>query len=362
MWCGIRPDDPFGGINTDPTRPPSSASDIVLAETAGVTDGGKIDVITMAKIYMSSSKSPSAMSATLLLYADAIQDLHQGCVAADSTVYGSKCSNWINKVLALKPRTPDDRKFCRSMVAAGKDIKNIKDADLARCDCWSMLLGEVAPDWLLVRCGLYPAAHVVQLVGWGEQKSADGSVTTTYWMLQNQWGPAWGDKGFFKLEQRVNMWGVEDELYLIRPQKDDVKAGLTNAIASEESSETWTRRERGTRRLVGGWVQSHHPSSPHAQAALEHLGNEFIGPSRTGSIDEHSHRHHRLVKVESAEMQVVAGVNHRFHVVSQALPSGNKSGGGGGYHCHRVTVHRRLDGSHSLLHVEHVEELSHESM
>ena len=117
----------------------------------------------------------------------------------------SKCSNWQDRVLTLKSRALDVRKFCRRLVASGKDIKDIKDTDFARYDCWSLLLGERAPDWLLGRCGLYHAAHVVQVIGWGEQKSTDGATVTKYWIIQNSWGPTWGDKGFFKLEQGVNM-------------------------------------------------------------------------------------------------------------------------------------------------------------
>ena len=85
-WCGIRPDDPFSALDTDPTPPPST-SDVMLATTTGATDSSKIDVVTMVKIHIASSKSPSAVSATLLFYSDAIKDLHQDCVTAGSVDY-----------------------------------------------------------------------------------------------------------------------------------------------------------------------------------------------------------------------------------------------------------------------------------
>lgn len=39
--------------------------------------------------------------------------------------------------------------------------------------------------------------HAVKLIGWGYDWFRD----TNYLIVQNSWGAAWGDKGFFKIEQ-----------------------------------------------------------------------------------------------------------------------------------------------------------------
>ena len=144
---------------------------------------------------------------------------------------------------------------------------------------------------------------------------------------------------------------MELEIYVIRPKNGStttttVISGEATGALSESSAQTLSRRQRRTRRLVGGWVQVHHPSSSFAQAALEHLGGEFIGPSRAVTDEDHAimlkasgnkfltSTPHRIIKVESTEMQVVAGVNHRFHVVSQNIDSGRSD-----YYRRRVTVY-----------------------
>ena len=47
--------------------------------------------------------------------------------------------------------------------------------------------------------------HSVLLVGWGE----DSELKEKYWMLQNTWGPAWGEKGYFKMRRGVDELGIE---------------------------------------------------------------------------------------------------------------------------------------------------------
>lgn len=43
------------------------------------------------------------------------------------------------------------------------------------------------------RHGLPQALHSVKIIGFGTQQSIP------YWIVQNSWGEAWGDKGFFKV-------------------------------------------------------------------------------------------------------------------------------------------------------------------
>lgn len=41
--------------------------------------------------------------------------------------------------------------------------------------------------------GQYLGGHAVKIVGWGKQYS------TFYWIVQNSWGPSWGESGFFRI-------------------------------------------------------------------------------------------------------------------------------------------------------------------
>ena len=45
--------------------------------------------------------------------------------------------------------------------------------------------------------------HTSKIVGWGVQKDEVSNLKSSepieYWLLQNTWGPDWGDKGFFKM-------------------------------------------------------------------------------------------------------------------------------------------------------------------
>lgn len=45
--------------------------------------------------------------------------------------------------------------------------------------------------------------HAVLLVGWGEEAGKK------YWLLQNSWGPDWGEKGFFRMARGENDSGIE---------------------------------------------------------------------------------------------------------------------------------------------------------
>merc|ERR1712064_240684 len=41
--------------------------------------------------------------------------------------------------------------------------------------------------------GQYLGGHAVKVVGWGKHFS------TFYWIVQNSWGPSWGESGFFRI-------------------------------------------------------------------------------------------------------------------------------------------------------------------
>jgi len=47
--------------------------------------------------------------------------------------------------------------------------------------------------------------HSVLLVGWGE----DEKTQEKFWIIQNTWGPQWGENGFFRMRRGVDEFGIE---------------------------------------------------------------------------------------------------------------------------------------------------------
>ena len=61
-----------------------------------------------------------------------------------------------------------------------------------------MSQGLSKPEWQKVD-------HSVLLIGWGE----DTRLKEKFWILQNTWGPEWGEKGFFRIRRGTDELGVE---------------------------------------------------------------------------------------------------------------------------------------------------------
>lgn len=47
--------------------------------------------------------------------------------------------------------------------------------------------------------------HSVLLVGWGEEEKTGEK----FWIIQNTWGPQWGEDGFFRMRRGVDDFGIE---------------------------------------------------------------------------------------------------------------------------------------------------------
>jgi len=46
--------------------------------------------------------------------------------------------------------------------------------------------------------GMLLGGHAVKIVGWGNTLNATGA-NEFYWIVQNSWGPTWGEKGYFRI-------------------------------------------------------------------------------------------------------------------------------------------------------------------
>jgi cathepsin B len=57
--------------------------------------------------------------------------------------------------------------------------------------------------------------HAVAAVGYGQQGG------TKYWILQNSWGPHWGDNGYGKIQRGTNLCGIEQGAYFFRVWTSD---------------------------------------------------------------------------------------------------------------------------------------------
>lgn len=69
--------------------------------------------------------------------------------------------------------------------------------------------------------------HSVLLVGWGNNYlnylGEDESTKEKFWIIQNTWGPNWGEDGFFRMKRGTDEFGIESICEVANPMIYDTK-------------------------------------------------------------------------------------------------------------------------------------------
>jgi cathepsin C len=71
--------------------------------------------------------------------------------------------------------------------------------------------------------------HSVLLVGWGEESDTGEK----YWIIQNTWGPQWGENGFFRMKRGTDEYGIESICEAAYPLIIDNRTGRQLPLPSE---------------------------------------------------------------------------------------------------------------------------------
>jgi len=100
-------------------------------------------------------------------------------------------------------------KFYASNFYLFSSIQGIKENIFAKGPVESGF--QVYADFMNYKSGIYVqksdellGGHAVKAVGWGNENGVD------YWVVQNSWGPAWGESGFFRI--KMGECGFESQI------------------------------------------------------------------------------------------------------------------------------------------------------
>eukprot|EP00743_Colponemidia_sp_Colp-15_P000828 GILK01000914.1.p1 GENE.GILK01000914.1~~GILK01000914.1.p1 ORF type:complete len:407 (-),score=38.71 GILK01000914.1:131-1303(-) len=139
--------------------------------------------------------------------------------------------------------------------------------------------------------------HAVKVVGWG----VEASTNTPYWLIQNSWGPDWGDSGFFRMKRGNNECNIEDQMVYVQIGSKSTTAGSLVADAFKRQVLEDPSLLKG---YEVGWVEL----NPRTDVALQHVASSCARrlkhPVFLSAIN--------ALDIVSAASHVVAGVQYRM--------------------------------------------------
>ena len=179
---------------------------------------------------------------------------------------------------------------------------------------WNEKFIYTAQDWMPYEGSR--SDHAVVIVGWGTNP-------IEYWIVKNSWTASFGDEGFFYVETGKNVLNIETDVCMIPP------AG-----------------QIGTRRLSPSEKKFSYYNRSFDKISTSPTGQWFkydVTSKDVGAVASHFAKRHnsKVVRIVSAQKQVVNGANHRvvFHAMA---PDGT-------INTHSVSAYVTHDGSISKM-------------
>lgn len=129
--------------------------------------------------------------------------------------------------------------------------------------------------------------HSVLLVGWGE----DDQTNEKFWIIQNTWGPNWGEEGFFRMKRGVDEFGIESICEAAEPYILDrnTKKQISKKDLEEENNKNYN-----------GNINISSPSSSNFNIYSNFDSSKLINNENLNSFDQPNSLINQLNNLDSA--------------------------------------------------------------